>query len=72
MCLEAKDRATQFKRELKELLKKYDTQIEMEEVDRTWAGCTYSMKVYLDAVYKNYECVAEFTEIDLGTYFDAD
>lgn len=30
-----------------------------------------ALTCYLDGVYEDGECLAEFTEIDLGTYIDA-
>ena len=69
----SKDRAMQFETELKALLKKYKTELEMEEISRGYQGCEYSMKVYLPAIWnENNNCIAESAEIDLGSYYYAD
>jgi hypothetical protein len=44
---ESKELAMQFEKELKALLKKWNTEIEMEEIIRGYQGCEYSMKVYI-------------------------
>lgn len=72
MYIEAKDRAIQFKKELAELLKKYNAEIEVVN-----NGYGYHidevMEVYIPAVYdKDGNCVAESAEIKLGKYVDAD
>jgi hypothetical protein len=64
------DRANQFKKELKALLKKYDAEIEI--VDN---GIAYHedkiMKVYInEAWHKDVMCISASAEIDLGTNFD--
>lgn len=69
---ESKERAMQFEKELKALLKKWNTGIEMEEISRGYQGCEYSIKVYIPAVWDNDGCIAESAEIDLGTYYDGD
>ncbi|MCG2432101.1 hypothetical protein [Aequorivita xiaoshiensis] len=69
----SKERAMQFEKELKALLKKYDTEIEMEEIHRSYTGSEYSMKVYIPAIWdKDGDCIAESAEIDLGSYYDGD
>ena len=68
---ESKNRAMRFEKELKALLRKYDTEIEMEEIYRGYTGSEYSMKVYLPAIWdKEGVCIAETAEIDLGSYYD--
>lgn len=70
---ESKDRAMQFEKELKALLKKWNTEIEMEEISRGYQGCEYSMKVYIPAIWdEDGGCIAESAEIDLGSYYDGD
>lgn len=70
---ESKERAMQFEKELKTLLKKWNTEIEMEEIHRSYAGCEYSMKVYIPAIWdKDGDCIAESADIDLGGYYDGD
>ena len=68
---EAKDRAIQFEKELKALLKKWDTAIEIEDVGIGYSP-DYVMKCYIDSIYKDGDCIAEYTEIDLGRYVDSD
>ena len=63
--------AIQFKSDLAELLKKYNTEIEVVDI-----SCTYEssevMKVYIPAIWdKDGNCIAESAEIDLGKYVDA-
>ena len=70
---ESKERAMQFEKELKALLKKYDTEIEVGEVHRSYAGCECSMKVYIPEIWDKYgNCIAEGAGIDLGNYYDGD
>lgn len=69
--IEAKDRAKQFKDELKALLRKWNTEIEVETEVVNYYEVS-KMVCYLDGVYEDGECLAEFTEIDLGTYIDGD
>jgi len=69
--IEAKDRAMQFKAELKALLKKWNTEIELEDIGRDWSS-NYVMKCYIDAIYEDGDCIAEWTEVDLGRYVDGD
>lgn len=70
---ESKERAMQFEKELKALLKKWNTEIEMEEIGRSYLGCEYSMKVYIPAICNEENgCIAESAEIDLGSYYDGD
>lgn len=62
--------ARQFKDELNELLKKYKATIELEDLPTkyVYSVSDQTIKVYIDAVYKGNECIAEYTEIDLGNY----
>ena len=69
--IEAKDRAMQFKAELKALLKKWNTEIELEDIGRNW-DADYVMKCSIDAIYDDGGCIAEWTEVDLGRYVDGD
>ena len=69
--IEAKDRAMQFEKELKALLKKWNTEIELEDIGRDWSS-DYEMKCYIDAIYKDGDCIAEFTEVNLGRYIAPD
>lgn len=70
--IEAKDRAMQFEKELKALLKKWNTEIELEDIGRDWSS-DYVMKCYIDGIYnKNGDCIAEFTEVNLGRYIAPD
>ena len=71
----SKDRATQFEKELKLLLKKWNTEIELEEEQsQPYIPSTYTMKVYIPALWNetNNICVAESAEINLGSYYDGD
>ena len=69
----SKERAMQFKKELKALLKKWNTEIELEEEYTQPYGCsTYTMMVYLPYEYdKNGDCIAESATIKLGSYYDS-
>lgn len=69
--IEAKDRAMQFENELKTFLKKWNTKIELEGIGRDWSS-EYGMKCYIDAIYKDGNCIAEFTEVNLGSYISPD
>lgn len=69
--IKAEDRAKQFKTELAALMKKWNTEIVLETETKGYFDET-KMACYLDGVYEDGECLAEFTEIDLGTYIDAD
>lgn len=68
---EAKDREIQFKKELKSFLEKWNTEIVLEDISINW-NSEYVMKCYLDGIYKDGDCIAEFTEINLGTYVSGD
>ena len=69
---ESKDRAMQFEKELKTLLKKYKTEIEIEDTSVGYA-ISNTMKVYIPAIWdKEGYCIAESAEIVLGTYYDGD
>ena len=69
---ESKDRVMQFEKELKTLLKKYKTEIEIEDTSVGYA-ISNTMKVYIPAIWdiEGY-CIAESAEIVLGTYYDGD
>ena len=69
---ESKNRAMQFEKELKALLKKYKTEIEIEDTSVGYA-ISNTMKVYIPAIWDNDgDCIAESAEIVLGTYYDGD
>ena len=71
--ISSKERATQFKNELKELLKKWNTEIALQQVENSKAYYKdKEMVVYLEAIYENNDCVAEFSEIKFGSYIDPD
>jgi len=69
--IEAKDRAMQFKNELKALLKKYNTEIEITD-----NGTLYlpepKMEVYIPSVWDGNNCIAESAIVDLGNRIDGD
>jgi hypothetical protein len=67
----AKDIAEQFEKELKEFLKKWNTEIEVEDIGKDWSS-DHVMKCYIDAVYVDGEVVSEFTIVDLGRYVAPD
>ena len=69
--IEAKDRAMQFKSELKALLKKWNAEIGLEDIGRNWSYY-YVIKCYIDAIYEDGDCIAEWTEVDLGRCVDGD
>jgi len=69
---ESKDRAMQFEKELKALLKKYKTEIEIEDTSVGYA-ISNTMKVYIPAFWdKEGDCIAESAEIVLGIHYDGD
>lgn len=68
----SKEVRVEFEEELKSLLKKYNTEIEMEEIRRGYGGSEYSMKIYIPTVWNNNEVISESVEIDLGNYYYAD
>ena len=74
MYKEAKEVARQFEEELKALLKKHNATIELEYLPTKYAYSVpeRTIKVYIDAVYKDGDCLAEFCEIDLGRYIHPD
>ena len=68
----SKDRAMQFEKELKALLKKYNTEIEIEDTSVGYA-ISNTMKVYIPAIWdKEGDCIAESAEINLGSWYDGD
>lgn len=72
--IEAKEVARQFEEDFKALLKKHNATIELEELPTKYVYSVpeKTIKVYIDAVYKDGDCLAEFTEIDLGEYIPPD
>lgn len=70
--IESKERAKQFKNELKTLLKKYDTEIDLEDKGYNYYT-DYRMSVYIPSKWdKEGNCIAESAEIDLGVCYDGD
>ena len=69
--IEAKDRAMQFKNELKALLKKYNTEIEITD-DGTLYVPEPKMTVYIPSVWDGNNCIAESSVVDLGSRIDGD
>lgn len=69
--IEAKDRAMQFKAELKALLKKYDTEIEITDTGTLYVPET-KMEVYIPSVWDGDNCIAESAVVDLGSRIDGD
>jgi len=70
--LDAHSRSVEFEKELKSLLKKYNTEIEIEDISVGY-NVSNTMKVYIPAIWdKDGYCVAESAEIVLGTYYDGD
>ncbi len=67
--VEAKDRAMQFKKELKELLKKYNAEIEITDEGTLYVPET-KMEVYIPSVWDGDDCIAESTVVDLGSMVD--
>ena len=74
MYKEAKEVARQFEEDLKALLKKHKATIEIEDLPTKYAYSVpeKTIKVYIDAVHKDGDCLAEFAEIDLGGYIPPD
>ena len=62
----------EFERDLKELLKKWDAEIDLEETYRGYSGSTYTIQATINAIYEDGECLREFKQIDLGTFIDKD
>jgi hypothetical protein len=69
--IEAKDRAMQFKTELKALLKKYNTEIEITDEGTLYVPET-KMEVYIPSVWDGDNCIAESAVVDLGSRIDGD
>jgi hypothetical protein len=75
--METKEQRTEaFLKDLKEVLKKHDAEICVEEINyRAYMGGDWVMGVILNSEYDNdpkhdYECFKEYTEINLGNYID--
>lgn len=71
MHKEAKEVARQFKDELNELLRRYHATIELEDLPPKYAYIVpdKTIKVCIPAIYSvGGELLAEWTEIDLGSY----
>jgi hypothetical protein len=62
-----KDRTAQFTAELRALLAKYGTAIELEDVGTGYSP-NYTMVCHLDSVYDGDVQIAEFTTVNLGSY----
>lgn len=68
----AKEIQNEFKKELSEFLKKWDTNIELENIGTGWSD-EYVMICYINGVYNSDgECLSEFTEVKLGSYISKD
>jgi hypothetical protein len=68
--LRSKVRAAQFEKELKALLNKYNTAIELNVVRTSVIGNEYSMQVTLPELRSDdFSIAAESAEIDLGSYY---
>ena len=74
--IEAKEVARHFKEELNELLKRHKATIEVENApfDRyAYSAPQITIKAYIPTDYDaDGECLAESTEIELGSYIDGD
>jgi len=75
--METKEQRTEvFIKDLKELLKKHNAEILVEEINhKAYMGGDWVMGVVLNGEYDtdpthNYDCLKEYTEINLGTYID--
>ena len=63
------DIAIQFKKELSDLLKKYEAEIEINDRS-SYSGCNPTMEVYIQSQWdKDNNCIAESVEIDLGRWY---
>lgn len=69
--IEAKDRAMQFKAELKALMKKYNTEIEITDTGTLYVPET-KMEAYIPTVWDGDNCIAESVVVDLGSRVDGD
>jgi hypothetical protein len=63
--IESKQVANNFETELKALLKKYDTDLEV----LCYEGASDRIEVYIPSVWLNDECISESVIIDLGNYY---
>ena len=64
---EAKAVAIEFETELRQLLIKWNAEIMLEDIGKTYFTENI-IKCYIPAIYNDLECISEFTEINLGTY----
>jgi hypothetical protein len=72
MYIEARDRAIQFRKELVELLKKYDAYIYLEEESLNRTG-EVTVNVHINTVWDiNNKCIMEGADVKLGSYIDGD
>jgi len=60
-------RKDEFLEKLKALLREYNAEISIETVTRGWSD-DHNIQIYADSIYKDYECVAEGFEINLGCW----
>lgn len=65
----AQEREEKFKQELRDLLKKWDTELEIEETGEPWARES-TMKVFLQSKWVDNVMVDESVDIDLGSFID--
>ena len=74
--IEAKELARRFKEELNELLKRHKATIVLEDEPTTLYAYSVpekTLKAYIPADYDaDGECLAEWTEIEFGSYIDGD
>jgi len=72
----SEQRKAAFLKDLKEVLKKHNAEILVEEINvRTYLGGTWVMGVVLNGEYDTdptheYDCLKEYTEINLGNFID--
>ena len=75
MYKEAKKVPRQFEEDLKDLLKKHNATIELEDLSTKYAYNVpeKTIKIYIPADYRaDSKYIAEYTEIDLGRYIPPD
>lgn len=59
---------TEFEKELKALLKKYEAEIEIND-NSSFSGCNPVMEVWIPERLKDGDCIVEGTEISLGHWY---
>ena len=64
---------TEFISDLKALLRKWDTEIEIEDYDHSWSGHNSKMTVFIHAKHSDEgDLISPCVEIDLGRYMTGD